>query len=211
MACVHVHAHGSSDEELKKKFLNIVFATAGNGLLAIVEWAAFKWTQSMPLNAAYLHDAADLGECLVILLLMKGAQKAPYLEKVAGIAGGLLMAWASSKALMHGLEHMRNPQAIKTDILFLFAVFNFCVNAWMALILNKGKTDLEKISSLHFFQDAAVSAAMLLAWGISLIINARDAALLDAFIAWEISGALLVIAIWRVCVICAKAVKLSPA
>ncbi len=213
MVCAHPHAHvhGSPDEELKRRSLNILLAAACNGILAIAEWLAFEWTQSMPLNAAYLHDAADFGECLVFLLLMKGAQKAPYLEKVAEIAGGLLMAYASGKAFMHGLEHMKNPQTVKTDLLMVLAVFNFCVNAGMAVILNKGSTDLEKIWSLHFIQDAAISAAMLLAWGVSFIINPRDAALLDAFIAWEISGALFLVAVWRTGAILIKAFKPAAA
>ena len=195
---MHMHcAHIQSEEDVSATLKNLLISLLFNGALSLFERITFLWGGSIPVEAAYLHDLADAGGALVLLVLARGACKAPYLWNVADFLGGVFMIAAASVALIDGVAHMRNPIAIKTDGLIGLAMLNFCANAVLAMRLNKGKTSAEKQSALHFMQDAAMAGAMLLTWTISSAFGFGQAPLLDAFIAVLISGIILSMATWQ--------------
>ena len=192
---MHMHcAHTQSEEDVSATLKNLLISLLFNGALSLFERITFLWGGSIPVEAAYLHDLADAGGALILLVLARGACKAPYLWNVADFLGGVFMITASAMALTHGIDHMRHPVAIKTDGLILLAITNFCANAVLAIRLKEGRSGAEKQSALHFMQDAAMAGAMLLTWTISSAFGFGQAPLLDAFIAVLISGIILAMA-----------------
>ncbi len=195
---MHMHcAHTKSKEDISNTSKNLFISLIFNAVLSFFERITFLWGGSMPVNAAYLHDLADAVGALILLVLVRGAYKAPYLWNVADFLGGIFMITATSTALIGGVNHMRHPETIKTDGLILLATFNFCLNAVLAMKLKEGKSGAEKQSALHFMQDAAMAGAMLLTWTISSVFGFGQGPLLDAFIAVLISGIILVMTTWQ--------------
>ena len=195
---MHAHHHGHCEADMKETFNNLLLSAFFNGFLALFEWIAFTWSGSMPVNAAYLHDLADFVAAAILVVLVRAAYKAPYLWRVSDLLAGLFMIGATSFALWHSLEHMQNPQPIKTDGLAWLAAINFCANGVLALRMNTGKSGAEKAAALHFLQDAAGAGAILLTWFISSIIQFGERTFFDALIATWIAGTMLVIALLQI-------------
>ncbi len=182
--CCHGHKHNYSDNEISAIRLNLVIATLGNGILSLAERFAFLWTDSMPVNAASLHDFADCGASLALLLIVAYARKKERAWDYAALASNMLVIVTSYVAGAQALRRTHDPHEIAMHGVWMLAAINLAANYWMARRLGKGLSEAEKASSLHFWEDAA-SAGMILVISAIPVSAARNS--IDAWLAVLIS------------------------
>lgn len=160
----HHHAHTSRR--------GLYVAAAITLAYAVVEAAVGWWGNSLALISDAGHMLTDTSALLIATLGAWLAQRGPSArhsyglgraEFMAALVNGLLMLAVAGFIVVHAIERMQAPLAVKGEAVTLVAFLGLVLNVLVLYLLGHGVQDLNlRAAALHVLSDLLASVAALL-------------------------------------------------
>ncbi len=184
------HSHSHAVENIKLAFfLNLAFT--------ILEIFGGLFTNSMAILADALHDFGDsiaLGLSWYFAHLSERGrdQHFSYGYKRFSLLGALitsiLLIIGSSIILFNAIPRLLHPESVHVSGMIAFAILGVIVNGIAVLRLHKGKTQNERMVTLHLLEDVLGWIVVLIA---SIVMLFADLPWLDPLLSIGITGYIL--------------------
>jgi len=164
---------------------NILTAFILNAAFACFEFAGGVLTNSVAIISDAVHDMGDAVGIGVSYFLEKKSRGQPDETYTYGYArysvlGGvfttLILLASSAIVIYNAVVRMITPAEINYDGMIVFAVVGVCVNAWGAVVTNKGQSLNQKAVNLHMLEDVLGWAVVLVG---AVVMKVTDIAVLD--------------------------------
>jgi cobalt-zinc-cadmium efflux system protein len=176
-ACGHAHAH-SVPSSRRALVLGMVFNLLFVSIEALVAWR----TQSLALWADAVHNLSDVAGLALAAWGLWAAQTAPSAQRSYGFKRASIAAtWLNALLLLaamgwlgwEALVRLRSPSAVPLPggIVMIVALIGVAINGGTALLLMRNPAHDSNIRAafLHMLADAAVSAAVVVTGGLTLV------------------------------------------
>ena len=167
MSHAHDHDHASPSSSR-----SLYFAAAITLAYAAVEASVGWWSNSLALMSDAGHMLTDTSALLIAVFAAWLAQRAPSArhsyglgraEFIAALVNGLLMLAVVSFIVIHAIERMQAPLAVKGEAVTLVAFIGLLLNVLVLYLLGHGAQDLNRrAAALHVLGDLLASVAALL-------------------------------------------------
>jgi len=189
---MHIHEPypGSSHETVEG---NIKLAFWLNIAFAVVEVLGGIATNSIAILSDALHDAGDsvaLGVAWYFQRISKRKRDHTFsfgykrFSVLGALVNSLILLSGSCVILVEAIPRILSPQPVHAGGMFYLAILGILVNGFAALKVSKGKTQNEKVVSLHLLEDLLGWIAVLLA---SVILHFFDVPVLDPILSVAIT------------------------
>jgi cobalt-zinc-cadmium efflux system protein len=172
---------------------NIKLAFWLNTAFAIVEVAGGIATNSIAVLSDALHDAGDsvaLGVAWYFQRISKRKRDHTFsfgykrFSVLGALINSLILLSGSCIILVEAIPRIIAPQPVHATGMFYLAIIGILVNGFAALKVRKGKSQNEKVISLHLLEDLLGWIAVLLA---SIILHFYDVPVIDPILSVAIT------------------------
>lgn len=162
----HEHQHVHSSRR------GLYFAALITLAYAFIEAGVGWWADSLALLSDAGHMLTDTSALLIAALGAWLAQRAPSArhsyglgraEFIAALVNSLMMLALVSFIVIHAIERMQQPLAVKGEAVSIVAFIGLLLNLFVLYLLGHGATDLNRrAAALHVMSDLLASIAALL-------------------------------------------------
>ena len=163
---VHDHNHGHTSQR------GLYFAAAITLAYAAIEAGVGWWANSLALLSDAGHMLTDTSALLIAAFGAWLAQRAPSAkhsyglgraEFIAALLNGLLMLTMVSFIVVHAIERVQQPLAVRGAAVSGVAFIGLLLNVLVLYLLGHGEADLNRrAAALHVLSDLLASIAALL-------------------------------------------------
>lgn len=183
----HHHSHNHHDhghpEQAGSRNLKLAFWL--NALFALIEIAGGIMTNSIAVLSDALHDAGDtvaIGVAWYFHHISGRKRDEEYsfgykrFTVLGALINSLILLSGSIIILYNAIPRLLSPEPVNNQGMLLLAILGILVNGFAMLRVGKGKSQNEKVISLHLLEDVLGWVAVLI---VSIILYFKNIPILD--------------------------------